>query len=84
LEIRQVNVPPATPVRGSCATSGENIGRIAGFAVSLTSAGTETTGVVRCDQPRVLDIGSRDGRKLESVPAAVMDEVMARPSAIME
>jgi mRNA-degrading endonuclease toxin of MazEF toxin-antitoxin module len=50
----------------------------------LTDAGTKTTGVVRCDQPRALDLATRHGRKLESIPAAVMEEVLARVSPIFE
>lgn len=65
-------------------TSTGNFARAAGFAVSLTAAGTRTTGVVRCDQPRALDIGARKGRKLESVPTNVMDDVLARLAAILE
>ena len=65
-------------------TTGGNFARTAGFAVSLSGAGTQTTGVVRCDQPRALDIGARRGRKLESVPTAIMDEVLARLSTILE
>jgi mRNA interferase ChpB len=49
--------------------------------VALTGAGTRTTGVVRCDQPRALDIGARSGRKLESVPAGIVDEVLAKLNA---
>ena len=59
-------------------TTGGNFARTAGFAVSLTDAGTRTKGVVRCDQPRALDLGSRDGRRLETVPAAIVEEVLAR------
>jgi mRNA-degrading endonuclease toxin of MazEF toxin-antitoxin module len=57
-------------------TSGGNFARTAGFAVHLS--GTRTTGVVRCDQPRVLDLKARAGKRLENVPSAVMDEVLAR------
>src|SRR5664279_3530765 len=56
-------------------TSGGNFARTAGFAVSLMGAGTKTTGVVRCDQPRALDLAARNGRKLEKVPSTIMDEV---------
>jgi mRNA-degrading endonuclease toxin of MazEF toxin-antitoxin module len=52
--------------------------------VSLARAGTKTTGVVRCDQPRALDLGARGGKKLETVPDAVMDEVLARLAPIFE
>lgn len=76
---RLTKVPVVLPI-----TSGGNFARTAGFAVSLMGAGTETTGVVRCDQPRALDIVARSGRKLESVPEAVMDEVLARLATILE
>ena len=65
-------------------TSGGNFARTAGFAVSLTGAGTKTTGVVRCDQPRALDLGARHARKLENVPDAIMDEVLAKVATILE
>src|ERR1700685_3777490 len=51
-------------------TSGGNFARTAGFAVPLTGAGTKTTGAVRCDQPRKLDLSARGGRRLESIPEA--------------
>ncbi len=63
-------------------TSGGNFARTAGFAVSLMGSGTQTTGVVRCDQPRALDIASRRGRKLEIVPQSVLDEVLAKVAPI--
>src|SRR5580693_4457064 len=65
-------------------TSGGNFARTAGFAVPLTAAGLKTAGVVRCDQPRALDLAARGGRKLESIPDTVMDEVLARVSPIFE
>ena len=65
-------------------TSGGAFARTAGFAVPLTGAGTKTAGVVRCDQPRALDLAARGGRKLESIPDAVMDELLARISPIFE
>ncbi len=65
-------------------TSGGNFARTAGFAVSLSGAGTSTTGVIRCDQPRALDIASRHGRKLESVPAGIIDEVLAKLGTLLQ
>jgi mRNA-degrading endonuclease toxin of MazEF toxin-antitoxin module len=59
-------------------TSGGSFARNSGFAVSLMGAGTQTTGIVRCDQPRAIDLRARGARKLESVPTATMDEVLAR------
>ena len=70
---RVTRVPLVLPI-----TSGGNFARTAGFAVPLAGAGTRTVGVIRCDQPRALDLDARGGRKLESVPANVMDEVLAR------
>jgi mRNA interferase ChpB len=65
-------------------TTGGNFARTAGFAVSLMGAGTETVGVIRCDQPRALDLASRKARKLESVPSAIMDDVLAKLATILE
>lgn len=76
---RLTGMPVVLPI-----TSGGNFARMAGFAVSLMGAGTSTTGVIRCDQPRVLDIGARRGRKLESAPEPLMDEVLARLAPIFE
>jgi mRNA-degrading endonuclease toxin of MazEF toxin-antitoxin module len=66
-------VPVVLPV-----TSGGNFARTAGFAVPLTGTGTKTTGIVRCDQPRALDLGARGGKRLESVPEAIVEEVLAK------
>ena len=72
-------VPIVLPI-----TSGGNFARMAGFAVSLAGAGCKTTGIIRCDQPRALDLASRGGRKLESIPDAIMGEVLARLAPIFE
>jgi mRNA-degrading endonuclease toxin of MazEF toxin-antitoxin module len=76
---RVTKVPVVLPI-----TSGGKFARMAGFAVLLTGAGTKTTGIVRCDQPRALDLGARGGKKLENVPDAIMDEVLARLAPIFE
>ena len=65
-------------------TNGGNFARTAGFAVVLTGDELKTTGVVRCDQPRAMDIGARHGRKLESVSSSVMDEVLAKLATLFE
>jgi len=72
-------VPVVLPI-----ASGGTFARTAGFAVTLTGAGIKTTGVVRCDQPRALDLRARGGKKLESVPAAILDEVLARLAPIFD
>jgi mRNA interferase ChpB len=46
--------------------------------VSLTGAGTQTAGVIRCDQPRPIDLAARNARRLEAIPEAILDEVLAR------
>jgi mRNA-degrading endonuclease toxin of MazEF toxin-antitoxin module len=76
---RITKLPVVVPI-----TSGGNFARTAGFAVSLAGAGIKTTGVIRCDQPRTLDLVARGGRKLESVPDVVTDEVLARLTPIFE
>ncbi len=76
---RVTRVPVVLPI-----TSGGSFARTAGFAVALAGAGTQTTGVVRCDQPRALDLAARGGKKLERVPDAIMDEVLARLTPIFE
>ena len=65
-------------------TSGGHYARTAGFAVSLMRAGTGTAGVIRCDKPRALDLASRKARKMESVPASIMDEVLAKLAPLFE
>ncbi len=64
-------------------TTGGNFARRRGFAVSLDGAGTRTVGVIRCDQPRVLDLAARKGKRLEAVPEQIMDDVLARLAAIL-
>jgi mRNA interferase ChpB len=72
-------VPIVVPI-----TTGGAFARIAGFTVSLSGAGTRTTGVIRCDQPRPVDLGARRARKLESIPGAILDEVLAVLAALFE
>ncbi|MGK4333562.1 type II toxin-antitoxin system PemK/MazF family toxin [Lonsdalea quercina] len=71
-------LPVVVPV-----TSGGNFARTAGFAVSLDGAGTKTTGVVRCDQPRTIDMAARNGRRLERIPDSIVNEVLARLGTIL-
>jgi len=76
---RLTGVPVVLPI-----TTGGGFARTAGFAVSLMNAGTRTTGIVRCDQPRALDLHARRGKKLESVPADIVDEVLSKVSPLFE
>ncbi|MCF8581796.1 type II toxin-antitoxin system PemK/MazF family toxin [Enterobacter ludwigii] len=71
-------LPVVVPV-----TSGGKFARTAGFTVSLEGAGTKTMGVIRCDQPRTIDMAARNGMRLERIPDAVVNEVLARLDAIL-
>lgn len=63
-------------------TNGGEFARRLGFAVPIT--GIKTTGIVRCDQPRVLDLSARNARKVDSLPEHLMDEVLARIATLFE
>jgi mRNA-degrading endonuclease toxin of MazEF toxin-antitoxin module len=67
------HVPIVVPI-----TSGGAFARYVGLTVSLSGAGTRTTGVIRCDQPRPVDLGARHGRRLESIPENILDDVLAK------
>ena len=72
---RLTKTPIVVPI-----TNGGNFARVARFTVNLE--GLKTAGVVRCDQPRALDLVARNVRKLESVLGEIMDEVLAEENAI--
>ncbi|MXW48609.1 MAG: type II toxin-antitoxin system PemK/MazF family toxin [Gammaproteobacteria bacterium] len=73
------NVPVVLPI-----TKGGSFARRRGFAVSLENAGTQTTGIIRCDQSRALDIVARKGQHVKSVPRIILDDVLARLATILE
>jgi mRNA-degrading endonuclease toxin of MazEF toxin-antitoxin module len=72
-------VPIVVPI-----TSEGSFVRNAGFAISLAGSGTRITGVIRCDQPRPIDLTARNGRRLESVSMEIMDDVLARLSTLFQ
>jgi mRNA-degrading endonuclease toxin of MazEF toxin-antitoxin module len=47
-------------------------------------AGTSTSGVVLCNQLRVLDLLARNARRVEQVPDHIVREVLAKVAAIIE
>lgn len=65
-------------------TQGGQFARHAGFAVSLSGAGTQTQGVILCNQARVLDLQSRGARFVERVPDFITDEVLAKLLTLLE
>lgn len=71
------NLPVILPI-----TNGGDFAKRLGFAVPIS--GIETTGIVRCDQPRVLDLQARNARKIDTLPPPLMDEVLAKVAPIFE
>ena len=53
-----------------------------GFAVPIS--GIKTTGFVRCDQPHLLDLHARSSWKVDTLPATILDEVLAKVATIFE
>jgi len=77
----EFNEATKLPVILPITTGGEFAKRI-GFAVPIS--GIKTTGVIRCDQPRVLDLHERNGRKVDALPQDILDEVLAKVVTIFE
>ncbi len=75
------NAATKLPVVLPIITGGGFVRRI-GFAVEIS--GIKTTGVVRCDQPRVLDVIERHGRKVDELPPEMLDEVLGKLVTIFE
>jgi mRNA interferase ChpB len=69
-----------TPIVVPISTGGQ-FARVAGFAVELV--GTKTVGIARCDQPRTLDLAARKAKRVETVSAAVIDEVLAKLATLV-
>src|SRR6218665_2345714 len=59
-------------------TSGGDYSRMAGFTVSLSGTGLNTTGVVLVNGIRMLDLNARQTRKIEEAPDYIMDDVLSR------
>lgn len=74
---RATGLPVIVPI-----TNGGDFARRIQFAVPLN--GTQTTGFVRCDQPRVLDLKECNGRKIETIPEPILDEVLAKAATLFE
>lgn len=63
-------------------TNGSEFARRLGFAVAVT--GIKTTGIIRCDQPRVIDLVARQARKIDTLPESIMEEVLAKVTTLFE
>lgn len=75
----RTNTPIVLPI-----TTGGGFARRSGFAVSIDEVGAQTKGVIRCDQPRAVDLMSRNGTKIETLPSMLMEEVLARLIATLD
>ena len=67
------NPPLVAPI-----TSGGAAARYGNMAISLTGTGCQTAGVVLCNQIRTLDVRERGGKRVESVPDYLLDDVKTR------
>ncbi|MBI6705773.1 type II toxin-antitoxin system ChpB family toxin [Pseudomonas viridiflava] len=65
-------------------TQGGDFARYAGFAVPLSGSGTETQGVVLCNQIRTVDLQARGAKRIESAPDVVINDALARVQALFE
>lgn len=63
-------------------TNSGGFARRVGFAVPIS--GIKTTGVVRCDQPCAFDLSVRNARKVDTLPPAIMDEVLAVAATLFQ
>ena len=61
-------------------THGGDFARRLAFAVPIT--GIKTTGLVRCDQPRVIDLAARQARKVDRLPEEILDVVLAKVATL--
>ena len=59
-------------------STGVTLARSQGFAVTLMGAGTKTSGVFICNQPRTVALRERGAKRIESVPDVVTQEVLLR------
>lgn len=78
-EFNTLDTPIVAPI-----TTGGNFAREQGFAVSLSGAGTNASGVVLCHQLRALDLRARNARFSEKLPDVILDEVLARVQTLFE
>jgi mRNA-degrading endonuclease toxin of MazEF toxin-antitoxin module len=78
-EFNRLGTPLVCPI-----TLGGNFARDRGFAVSLSGCGTTAQGVVLCNQPRVLDLESRQATFVEKAPPEVIEEVIGKLLTLLE
>jgi mRNA interferase ChpB len=65
-------------------TQGGAKARETGFSVTLMGAGTQTQGVVLCDQTRTIDARARTFSAVEKAPRHIVEEALDAVRAILE
>ena len=65
-------------------TQGGNMDRIKGWAVTLMGSGTKTQGAVVLSQCRMVDLLARAAKHIETVPAFVIEEALAKLQAAID
>ena len=63
---------------------GGTASRETGFSVTLLGSGTQTQGVVLCDQTRTIDARARAFRYVENAPSSVVQEALDAVRSILE
>lgn len=64
-------------------SSGITLARSQGFTVTLMGAGTRTTGVIICNQPRTVALRERGARRIEMVPETITQDVLMRMAPLV-
>ena len=59
-------------------STGITLARSQGFTVTMMGAGTKTTGVIICNQPRTVALRERGARRVEMAPEMITLEVLMR------
>lgn len=65
-------------------TQGGDFSRGKHWTVALAGTGTETQGVILCNQARIVDWKARQAERIESVPNEIAEEVIARLATLLE
>jgi mRNA interferase ChpB len=71
------NTPVVVPI-----TTGGAFARNIGFTVALSA--TKITGLVRCDQPRAIDLAARGAKKVDRAPNGAVEETLAKVGTLFE
>lgn len=65
-------------------TQGGDHARYAGFAVTLTGTGCKTQGVALINKVRMMDLAARGAKKIERVPAVVIEDALGRLVGLLD